>query len=247
MITVSIVSHGQGQIAAPLLEHLLKSVQVSQILLTRNISEDGILPNDPRLTLIENKSPKGFAANHNTAFTRCNQPYFCVMNPDIVLSNNPFGILLDALHTYHATLVAPLIVDEQGNGEDSIRQFPTLRSLLYKLIGHDISRYHVVLGQQPFSPEWLAGMFLLFRSEDFARLGGFDEKFFLYYEDVDICARAWKMGMKIIACPTVSARHDARRQSQHDVRYLRWHLFSLCRYFRKYWCRLPKIPHIDVH
>ena len=97
-------------------------------------------------------------------------------------------------------------------------------------------------GQASFHPEWVAGMFMLFRSQDFARLGGFDEAFFLYYEDVDICVRAWKQGMKIVACPQVSVVHDARRDSHRSARHIRWHLASMVRYFFKHWGRLP---HVD--
>ena len=68
---------------------------------------------------------------------------------------------------------------------------------------------------------------MLFRSLDFRRLGGFDEGFYLYYEGVDICLRAWKRGMKVAACTDVDVIHDARRRSRRNLRHLRAHLASL--------------------
>lgn len=82
---------------------------------------------------------------------------------------------------------------------------------------------------------------MLFRSEDFRRLQGFDEKFFLYYEDVDICARAWKSGMKVLACPSVSVIHDAQRASRRNLQHMKWHAASMMRYFWKHAGRLPPV------
>jgi len=115
-----------------------------------------------------------------------------------------------------------------------------LRSLATKALGRGDGRYMVQAGEPDFHPEWVAGMFMLFHSEDFARLKGFDERFFLYYEDVDICVRAWRDGLKVAACPRVSVVHDARRDSRRSLPHLRWHLASMARYFWKHWGRLPE-------
>jgi hypothetical protein len=96
--------------------------------------------------------------------------------------------------------------------------------------------------QSVFYPEWVAGMFMMFRNSAYKKLNGFDEHFFLYYEDVDICVRAWKVGLKVLACPSVSVVHDARRESRRNIRYLWWHLTSMIRYFVKHWGRLPYLP-----
>ena len=241
-VTVSVVSHGHGQMVVKLLEQLLIFPEVAQILLTCNIPEILNIPSDERIDLIKNIHPTGFAANHNAAFLLCKNAYFCPLNPDIEFTNNPFSQLLVALHSHRAALVAPLIFSEDGRVEDSLRRFPTLASLWRKYFGGNGGSYDVNLDHREFSPDWAAGMFLLFRSRDFELLGGFDRGFFLYYEDVDICARAWTAGMKIVACPCVSVTHKARRQSHKNFQFLRWHLKSMARYFWKHWGRLPKVP-----
>ena len=241
-VTVSVVSHGHGQILVQLLEQLLIFPEVAQILLTFNIPEVLDIPADVRILLINNISPCGFASNHNAAFALCKNSFFCPLNPDIEFTTNPFKPLLKALHSYRATLAVPLILSDDGRVEDSLRRFPTLASLLKKYFGGNGGRYNVNLGHRAFSPDWAAGMFLLFRARDFELLGGFDRGFFLYYEDVDICARAWNAGMKIVACPSVSVIHKARRESHKNLRFLRWHLESMARYFWKHWGRLPKVP-----
>lgn len=224
-----------------LVASLLGCPEVSQILVTRNIPECLEMVSGDAVTILDNPVPKGFGANHNAAFKLCNQPLFCPLNPDIELDGNPFPELVATMDMTNAAIVAPLVSAPNGALEDSIRRFPTFLSLARKFMGGSDGRYEVRDRQPDFHPEWVGGMFMLFRSSDFMRLGGFDEGFFLYYEDVDICARAWKQGMKISACPQVSVTHDARRDSHRSARHLRWHLASMARYFWKHWGRLPKV------
>jgi GT2 family glycosyltransferase len=241
LIAVSIVSHGHGVMVERLVSALLKLPEVSQIMVTRNIPETRTLPASSRITEIDNIAPRGFGANHNAAFERSRQAYFCPLNPDIELGENPFPFLLSARAESGAALVAPMVVAPDGSPEDSARRFPTFSSLALKLLGGADGRYQITPGQASFSPAWVAGMFMLFDSAEFARLKGFDEHFFLYYEDVDICVRIWRAGMKITLCPQVCVVHDARRDSHHSIRHLRWHLASMARYFMKHGGRLPEV------
>lgn len=224
-----------------LFESLLACPEVSQIIVTRNIPESLAIVSDDRVMLIDNPIPKGFGANHNAAFMYCAAPYFCPLNPDIALQENPFGALVSEIEKTGASIAAPLVVSPVGGIEDSMRRFPTLFSLARKIFGGDDGMYELEVGTTAFCPEWFAGMFMLFRSADYARLKGFDEGFFLYYEDVDICVRAWRAGMKILACPAVTVIHDARRDSHRSVKHLRLHLASMGRYFLKHWGRLPNV------
>jgi GT2 family glycosyltransferase len=74
-------------------------------------------------------------------------------------------------------------------------------------------------------------MFMLFTRETFEAVGGFDERYYLYYEDVDICARLRMAGKEVVLCPTVQVIHDAQRQSHTSPRHLAWHLASMLRFF----------------
>jgi len=73
-------------------------------------------------------------------------------------------------------------------------------------------------------------MFMLLRRDAFAAVGGFDARYHLYYEDVDLCARLRLAGYDIRLVPSASVVHLARRQSRRDIRYLLWHLRSMTRY-----------------
>jgi N-acetylglucosaminyl-diphospho-decaprenol L-rhamnosyltransferase len=241
-VCVSIVSHGHGAMVERLVNTLLGFSEVGKLILTLNVPESLIIPDDSRIKWLENATTKGFGANHNAAFQMCREEFFCVLNPDIEFLGNPFPILLEALKLERAAVAAPLVVSPAGLIEDSIRYFPRPIALLMKFLFKADGRYSAKSGQEIFFPEWCAGMFLLFRSQDFERLGGFDEHYFLYYEDVDICVRVWQQRMRVVACPKVSVVHDARRDSRRSLKHLRWHLASMMRFFWRHLGRLPSVP-----
>ncbi len=240
MISVSIVSHGHDEMVNELILQLLVYPEIEQIVLTYNIPESVTPPSHAKLDIIKNGLPAGFGANHNAAFQRCTQPFFCVMNPDISLPENPFPSLLSSLESHDTALSAPLVLAPDGRLEDSIRHFPTPHTILFKVIFGVDDHYQVALGDQQFYPEWVAGMCMLFDSAMFRKVDGFDASFFLYYEDVDICTRLWKSGFKVVACPSTYVVHAARRESHRSLSFLRWHICSMARYFFKHFGRLPK-------
>ncbi|WP_200385790.1 glycosyltransferase [Rhodocyclus tenuis] len=241
-ITASVVSHGQGKLVAGLLRDLALCPDVSAVVLTQNVPEDDIpCPESlrSRLRVIRNETPLGFAANHNQAFRFCESPMFAVLNPDIRLTGDPFLQLALALKMTGGGVIAPAVRNPDGGLEDSARYFPTLSRLLFKLVGLSDGRIATeLIAQQDI--DWAAGMFLLFPAETFREIGGFDEGFFLYYEDVDICTRLWRSGRRVILHPGVTVIHAAQRASRSNLRYMKWHVYSMVRYFIKHAWRLPR-------
>ncbi len=240
-VCVSIVSHDQAKLSTLLLGDLQSQCSDVSVVLTSNIPESTSL-NHARLSRvkhIDNSSPKGFGANHNFAFRYCDSPFFCVANPDIRIESNPFPVLRAAMDDPKVGLVVPLVLNPTGGVEDSIRYFPTPLGVIGKALGLSEGRFPVEAAN-PTAVDWAAGMFMFFRAEAFADVGGFDEKYFLYYEDVDICARLWKTGWKVMLQPVVSVVHAAQRTSRKNPRYLAWHLSSMARYFAKHLGRLPR-------
>lgn len=233
-VSISVVSHGQSSLIATLFEDLAANVKIPfECILTLNIPET--LPFDPNhvgfpLRIIENPTARGYGANQNAAFHVCRGPVFCVLNPDIRIARDPFPALLDCLRDPTVGVAAPLIMSPRGTVEDSARRFPTPLSILAKAAFRRTSVDYAI-GNDLVYPDWVAGMFMLFPREIFASLGGFNERYFLYYEDVELCARISLAGRRAVLCPTASVVHDARRQSLKTMRYARWHLCSMMRYF----------------
>jgi GT2 family glycosyltransferase len=233
-VSVSIVSHGHGALVANLLRDLSGNCSTAlEVLLTLNVPEDppGAL-SDFRfpVRLIRNDRPKGFGANHNAAFRASTHDLFCVLNPDIRLTRDPFPPLAQRLSQPKVAVVAPLIRSPDGTVEASARPFPTPFEILRKaLLGPPPPYYGA--GETDLHPDWVGGMFMLFRRDAFKAVGGFDERYHLYYEDVDLCARMRLAGKEVILCRAVDVAHDARRESHRNLRYLAWHVVSMLRFF----------------
>jgi GT2 family glycosyltransferase len=232
LLSLSIVSHEHGALVHELLRDIERSREPVEVLLTINVAEP--LPFRPDsfrfpVKLILNPEPRGFGANHNAAFRQSGGGYFCVLNPDIRFDSDPFPALRQALENETVGVAAPVVLSPAGEIEDSARKYPTFLSVSKKAFARSPTLDYVI-GDEPFSPEWVAGMFMLFRREVFARAGGFDERYFLYYEDVDLCRRLNRLGYRAQLVPAARVVHDARRHSHGNLRHLLWHLASLLRY-----------------
>ena len=234
-ISISIVSHSQIGLVAQLLGDLDAHCRDSnfELILTLNLDEALPFALDSfsyPVKLVRNAMPMGFAANHNQAFTHATGRYFCVMNPDIRLGSNPFSALLACLEDSSVGVVAPLVLGEEGEVEDSARRFPSPLKILCKVFGR-CGGPDYAINDAPIYPDWVGGMFMLFPRGIFERLGGFDERYFLYYEDVDICGRLRLLGHEVLLCPQAKVTHHAQRSSHRNFRYLRWHVRSMTRFF----------------
>jgi hypothetical protein len=226
-ITVSVVSHGQNALVNTLLRDLDEHCGAIKLVITENIPDRTPLSRPG----IANGAPKGFGANHNAAFKRCDTAYFCVCNPDIRLASDPFRMLMQSLEQGRAAVAGPLVRALSGTIEDSARRFPTAASLVRKAVlpGMGGPDYPTHCGTQDV--DWVAGMFMLFRSGAFRDVGGFDERYFLYYEDVDLCRRLHAAGARVLYEPGAEVIHDARRASRRNPRFALRHAMSIGRYF----------------
>jgi N-acetylglucosaminyl-diphospho-decaprenol L-rhamnosyltransferase len=229
VIAVSVVSHGHAHMLPKLVESLLAFPEITRVILTFNITEKEPVFTDSRVEVIRNSVKKGYGANNNAAFAHCEEPYFCVLNPDVVFKKNPFPGLVEEMQRHQAAIAAPMVVNEHGEIEDSVRRFPTLFSLVKKALKIDDGRIPFKAGEPSLVADWVAGMIMLFSSDTFRALKGFDEKYFMYYEDVDICVRAWRAGRKVLACPSVSVEHMGKRKSRNSLLHAHWHGKSLWR------------------
>ncbi|MFT4803789.1 MAG: N-acetylglucosaminyl-diphospho-decaprenol L-rhamnosyltransferase [Psychroserpens sp.] len=246
-VTVSIVSHGHGEMVINLLDQLSNfSQHIQKVIVTHNISDKVHRASNEypfEIFEVNNFTPLGFGANHNQAFSFCNTDYFCIMNPDIYIVNEPFGQLLSCFQDASVSIAAPVITDLEGNIDDSARYFPTPIRLLKKILFREPGSYKISLGAGIFFPNWVGGMFMLASKAKYEILTGFDEKYFLYYEDVDLCARSWLLNYKVALNTEVIVIHDARRSSHANLKFLRWHVMSAARFFLKYCGRLPISAH----
>ena len=139
-VAVSIVCHRQLSLAILLISDLqsLCSDAIKEVILTLNVDEKFDLSEFKfsfPVRIIRNESPLGFGANHNAAFKQAKGNFFCVLNPDIRLTMNPFPILLEFARQSDVGVVAPRVLNNSGQREDSERRFPTPWELMKKIAG----------------------------------------------------------------------------------------------------------------
>jgi N-acetylglucosaminyl-diphospho-decaprenol L-rhamnosyltransferase len=233
---MSIVSHGQNAMANLLLQDIaIRCADRVTVIVTLN-KDDPLELETRRLCypvrVIQNAKPKGFGANHNAAFSVCSTEFFCVANPDVRLNVDPFPPLLETASREKTGVVGPLVRSPRGDVEDSARRYPTPLSLFCKVFRRKHGPDYAVT-TMPIEVDWVAGMFMVFRREAYDRVGGFDESFFLYYEDVDICRRLRRASMEIFFDPRSEVCHHAQRASRRHLRMALHHVASVVRFLSR--------------
>ncbi|HET8701399.1 MAG TPA: glycosyltransferase [Nitrococcus sp.] len=237
-VVISVVSHGQGNLVRGLLADIGEhwNPRRLHLVLTQNLRED--TPQEMEqlafpTQVIRNSRPHSFAANHNAAFEVFESDVFCVINPDVRCPHDPMPALLEALAQPEIALAAPVAKTPQGGVETSARRRITPWQIFMRVSGLARRPDYEIDGSLVY-PDWVAGVFMALHSEDFARLGGFDESYRLYCEDADLCMRLWAIGRRVALVPDALIVHDARRDSHRKLRYLSWHIASLLRFFARY-------------
>ena len=231
---MSVVSHGHERMVIKLVNVLLQFETVAEIIITLNRKGEQLHCDDSRVQVVSNDKVLGYGENHNKAFRLTNSPYFCVLNPDVELLYDPFPQLLGSFSNPSVGVVAPRVLSKDGLPDDSARKFPNIISIFLKIFRHDMTDVYKDCFSVDVKVEWCAGMFLCFDSSTYAQLNGFDESFFLYYEDVDICARALSINKCVMLNPSTNVVHAAQRESRRSIKFFVIHLRSCCRYLLKY-------------
>lgn len=238
-ISFSIISHGHGEMLPLLLLDMRKILTVNkftgmEILLTLNLKneEHSYLEDfsDLPIRLHINETPLGFGMNQNEAFMRSIGSVFAIINPDIRLLDLDLEILLESFKNKKVGAIAPRVIDKNGLLQDNARRFPTIARLLGRKLfmrrENDYKDY-----RQPIFVDWLAGMFIMFNRDAWHQIQGFNTKYFMYFEDVDICRRLRNAGWNIIYNPLTTVQHDAQRASHKNLLHLYWHLKSALFFF----------------
>jgi GT2 family glycosyltransferase len=172
---------------------------------------------------------------------------YVVINPDIIVSPGSLKIIYDRLQADRGIgILGVRLRYPNGDLQASCRRFPTLRSVFLRglLPEKDAARFksirrYLMLGDAPREPgpvDWVLGSCLAMRREAIEMVGGFDETYFMYYEDIDLCYRVKQLGMKIEYYPLVEWVHDYRRESTQNGRWAlrRRHFQSAMRFLHKH-------------
>jgi GT2 family glycosyltransferase len=218
--------------------------QVDELVITVN---PGGSPSTNGARVIENERTLGFGANINRGVAATSAPYVVVSNPDIEVTPGAIATLI-AFADAHARcgIAAPQLRYPDGRWQPSRRSFPTVRGTLVRrtplrrvMRPEERQRRHYLLDERPTEPaesDWLLGAFLLLRREMVVKLGGLDEGYRLYGDDIDLAYRAREAGWERWYVPdaVVVHHHQAVTDRSFFTRRTIWHWRSILRFVRKH-------------
>lgn len=198
---------------------------LAECVVVDNASRDGTVPliqrDYPWVRVIASAGNLGYGRGLNLGMRHAVTPYLMLMNPDAVVSAEALATLVDFIeHHPRAGMVAPAIV-EGADLQAAGGLLSALRMVCRTLgiSGHPWQR-PIVPGGEPFQTDWLCGAVMLVRRELMESLGGFDPRFFLYFEETDLCRRILKRGLELWAVGQAVARHAggaSARESGQEV------------------------------
>jgi len=191
---------------------------------------------------IHNTKNVGFGAGHNMVLDSIKKtaPYHLVLNPDVIFNPDVIPNLIQVLEKEEdLAMIAPKIVFPDGKHQYSSRRYPSFSELIQRWFGFENNKikkgeYRDKDLTKPFYPEFIQGSFMLFKTTDFVKLRGFDERYFLYMEDVDICKKIDTLGKKKMYYPKEQIIHALKKGSSKNIKLFFIHLSSMLKYFRKW-------------
>ena len=219
--------------------------QVTELAVVANLPIELDLP--PNARLVENPRPRGFSANINRGVAETSGEFVLIANPDTDPAPDAVRLLCDfAANRPRCGIAGPQLRYPDGSRQPSRRSFPTVRGTLIRrtplrrvLDPRRRQRRHYLLDEQPTQPapsDWLLGAFLLLRRQMLDQLGGLDEGYRLYGEDIDLAYRARQAGWERWYVPDAVVVHHY--QAVTDRRFLTrrtlWHWRSIARFVRKH-------------
>ena len=244
---VVVVNYNAGQAILDCLAHLRK--QTTNIVVVDNASTDGstegIEREHPDVPIVRNATNVGFAAAANQGIRQTSTPYVLLLNPDADIRPHFVETMRRALDDHpRAGAVGALVLNPDGSVQPTKRAFPSLwHAALHGIVGlvwpgNPGTRAYTLADAsftQPRTVDWVAGPAVALRREAFDQIGGFDEAFFFFVEDVDLCRRMWNAGWEVWFEPRAVAVHAwGTSWTQRPLRFLWIHQRSLMRYAMKH-------------
>lgn len=235
-ISVIIVNYNVKEFLANCLQSVKKSSEgvETEIFVVDNNSSDGSMgflkPRFPEVRFIENSENLGFGKANNQAIRQASGKYTLILNPDTLLQEDTLRVLVSYMEENPETGACGCkILNPDGTfAPESRRTVPTVSSALYKALGLTalfptskiFGKYYQgwkdedEMGEVPV----LSGSFMFFRTKALLEVEGFDERFFMYGEDIDLCYRVTNSGWKIDYVPTTSIIHYKGESTKKDFR-----------------------------
>jgi len=254
-VTVSIVNYNDYSRTSEAIRSILEQTRgiKIKIYVIDNASGDGsaerIANEFSSISVVFCDRNLGYGAANNLVLKQIDSEYHAVVNPDIVLRSNALKELYDFMQAHKDVgMCIPAIHYMNGDPQYLPKRDPKLKYLLAnRMPGSSLEKYrrHYKMMDEDLSKvrdiEFISGCFMFIRSALLKEAGGFDERYFMYFEDADL-SRTIRKRARIVCVPDVHVYHDYRRHSAKKLRFLSIHILSMFKYFLK-WRKDDKLCH----
>ncbi len=204
----------------------------------------------PWVYLIACDENVGFPRGNNMGMERANGRFILLLNPDTQIVGNALQNMVTYLETHLETgMIGPQLLNSDGTVQSSRRRFPTLRTAFFESTWFEpvapksiLRRFYMqdVDDDETSQVDWVVGACMMTRQEIVKGVGGMDEAYFMYSEELDWCRRIKQAGWDVIYLPEAKVVHHYGKSSDQAVthRHINFNRAKL-RYFRKYHGRFP--------
>ena len=244
-VSAVVVSHGHARELEGMLPLLAPQVGELVVVANRPGSVPDELPPDTRV--LENATPKRLAANVNLGVAATTGAWVLYANPDVVPEPDAVASLLAFAETRaRCGIAGPRTVWPDGSWQPTRRSFPTVSGTivrrtplrrLFPPLERQRAHYHLDEDvDEPVEADWLLGAFLHMRRATLDELGGWDEGYRHYVEDIDLCYRAARAGWERWYVPCARVTHDWAQVTDRRFlsRHTLWHARSMARFVRRH-------------
>lgn len=250
-LAVVVVNHNAG----PYLRRCMESIRASagdsrlEVVVVDNASRDGspeaAVEGRPDVELIRNRANRGFAAAANQGMAATSAPLILLLNPDAEIVGGTLASFVKvARERPRAGAIGALVRNPDGSVQPSARRVPRLGEALgHAFLGplspsNRFTRSYTMAGWDRASErevEWVSGSAMLLRRDALEQVGPFDEGYFMYVEDVDLCTRLRRSGWQVLFSPELEVVHQIGVSTRGQRGRMAFaHSRSIYRYFSKF-------------
>lgn len=202
------------------------------------------------INVLENRSNLGFGAAHNIAINQVDSRYHIICNPDIIINNETINALADYMERNpDIGILCPRFINPDGSLQANNHRNPTILDLalrrlapvwLKKIFKHRMEAYIMLdVGYENICDvPFVSGAFMFCRTDVLKKVAGFDEYYFLYFEDADLCRKMHKAGYRTVYYPYADVIHHWERAAYKSLRMTWVMVVSAIKYFNKWGYRL---------
>ena len=220
-------------------QQAVRPIDAEVIVVDNNSTDDScqmVKSKFPEFQLIENKENSGFSKGNNMGVEQANGEYVCILNPDTVVPEDAFVKLLEfADAKTDLGILGCQLIDGTGNFlPESKRNIPTPHVSLKKMMGITGGYYNSINKNHSGKVDILVGAFMLLKRSVYKKVGGFDEDFFMYGEDIDLSYRILKKGFVNWYCGNVSVLHFKGESTLKDKVYAKRFYGAMRLFYKKH-------------